>query len=245
MALLGSGEFEPWTEPVDRLLLEHATGNGPVLILPTASAPEGDRVFDMWANMGLTHYGRLGIPAEVVPLKTHEDAVRSDLVARLEDASIAFFSGGNPAFLASVLRDSPFWEALIRAMDRGLAYAGCSAGISCLGEKAPDSSNADPLRADAWRPGLRLFPQTYLAPHWDALDTYRPGLRDFVGASVPFDARLLAVDERTAVVGDGIAWTVMGSGSAHLLERGRWSHFPNGESFHAGLKASPSPNAGN
>ena len=29
-ALLGSGEFEPWTEDVDRWLLDRATGNGTV-----------------------------------------------------------------------------------------------------------------------------------------------------------------------------------------------------------------------
>ena len=75
-ALLGSGEFEPWTEDVDRWLLDRATGDGTVLILPAASAPEGDSVFEMWANMGLTHYGRLGIPAEVVPLKRRKDAER-------------------------------------------------------------------------------------------------------------------------------------------------------------------------
>src|SRR2546425_4751050 len=98
MALLGSGEFEPWTEPVDRWLLERATGDGTVLILPAASAPEGDGVFDMWANMGLTHYGRLGIPAEVVPLKTREDAERPELTERVSSASMVYFSGGNPAY---------------------------------------------------------------------------------------------------------------------------------------------------
>src|SRR5436309_391406 len=140
MALLGSGEFEPWTEPVDRWLLDRASGDGSVLILPTASAPEGNQVFDMWANMGLAHYNRLGIPAEVVPLKTHEDADRPDVVSRLETASMAYFSGGNPAHLAAVLDGSAFWIALMDAMGRGLAYTGCSAGISCLGEQAPDSS---------------------------------------------------------------------------------------------------------
>src|SRR5439155_11002014 len=77
IALLGSGEFEPWTEEVDRWLLERATGDGSVLVLPTASAPEGDPIFDGWANLGLDHYAQLGIPAQVVPLKTREDADRS------------------------------------------------------------------------------------------------------------------------------------------------------------------------
>ena len=36
--LLGSGEFEPWNDEVDRWLLDRATGDGSVLILPTACA---------------------------------------------------------------------------------------------------------------------------------------------------------------------------------------------------------------
>ena len=40
-ALLGSGEWQPWTDEVDRWLLERTTGDGTVLVLPTASAPEG------------------------------------------------------------------------------------------------------------------------------------------------------------------------------------------------------------
>src|SRR5437762_2443955 len=100
-SLLGSGEFEPWTEPIDRLMLQHSSNSdGPVLVLPTASAPEGDAVFDQWANLGLRHYTRLGIPAEAVPLKTRRDAANPDLVERVASASVLYFSGGNPAYLA-------------------------------------------------------------------------------------------------------------------------------------------------
>jgi hypothetical protein len=42
MALLGSGEFEPWAEEGDLLLLSLATGDGSAAILPLASAPEGE-----------------------------------------------------------------------------------------------------------------------------------------------------------------------------------------------------------
>ncbi len=235
VALLGSGEFEPWTEDADRWLLERATGDGTVLILPAASAPEGDAVFDSWANMGLTHYGRLGIPAQVVPLKTRADADRSDLASLLDSASVAFFSGGNPAYLAAALSGSRFWSELLRQMDRGLAYAGCSAGIACLGEVAPDSTVTDVQKGEIWRPGLRLFPKTWFGPHWDALDTYLPGLRAVITAAVPPDCRLLAIDERTAVVGDGTRWRVMGMGAAHLYAGGSWEDHPAGKEFDAAL----------
>jgi cyanophycinase len=240
-ALLGSGEFEPWTDVVDWWLLERAAtsgaGGGRVLILPTASAPEGDAVFDRWASMGLDHYRAATIPADVVAIKTRADAERPEHVARLSDASLVFFSGGNPAYLAEVMAGSAFWSELLTALERGVAFAGCSAGMACLGEVAPDSAAASLDGGNLYRPGLRLFPKMYFGPHWDMLDTFVPGLRQMIVSSVPAGCRLLAIDERTAVVGDGVTWKVLGSGKAALLEDGRWGEFGPGESFAAGMLA--------
>jgi cyanophycinase-like exopeptidase len=229
-ALLGSGEFLPWSAEVDRWVLERASGDGRVLILPTASAKEGDKVFDGWASQGLSHFEAADIPAEIVPLKTREDAARPDLVERLEGASVAYFSGGNPAFLASVISDTPFWVALRGAMDRGLAYVGCSAGVACLGDQAPDS-DASEFGDDLWQPGLGVFPGVWFGPHWDALDSYVPGLTGFIVASVPAGRTLLAIDEDTALVGDGDEWSVLGRSAAHIYRDGEWGHHPSGTSF--------------
>src|SRR5438128_8740370 len=54
-ALLGSGEFEDWTDAVDRWLLDRAGGDGTVLISPLASALEGEHIFEDWAAKGLAH----------------------------------------------------------------------------------------------------------------------------------------------------------------------------------------------
>ena len=231
IALLGSGEFQPWTEAVDRRLLGRATGDGTVLILPTASAPEGDAVFDGWAQMGSEHYARLGVPAEVLLLKTPEDAGRRDVAAKLATASMVYFSGGNPAYLAGVLKGSLFWREALVAVRRGMAYTGCSAGIACLGELAVDSAanmRGDP---DIWKPGLRLFPGVQFGPHWDALDAYVPGLQAMFVAAVPVDQILVAIDENTALVGDGSNWQVIGVGAASIRRGGEWRTFRSGWSF--------------
>lgn len=234
-ALLGSGEFESWTDEIDRWLLRRARGDGSALILPTASAPEGAEVFDRWGRMGLEHYRRLEVPARVLPLKTREDAARPDLVGALSDASLVFVSGGNPAYLAEALAGTPFWEALVRWVERGMAYAGCSAGISCLGDLTLDSALAWSRKEYVWAPGLRLFPRAYLAAHWDMVDTYLPGLREELEGRLPGDGCLLAIDERTAVVGDGVAWEVVGAGSAHVSRDGGRASHPAGASFTADL----------
>ena len=235
-ALLGSGEFEPWSDEVDRWVLERSSRpEGPVLILPTASAPEGPGVFRRWSDMGMTHFDATGVRAEVVPLMTRADAARRDLVAKLDTAAAVYFSGGNPTYLVRTLAGTKFWKAVLEGLDRGLVYAGCSAGISCLGELAPDNTVEDPRSPDIWQAGLRVFPKVVFGPHWNMLDTYVPGLSHFMLAAVPPDCRLLGVDEHTAVVGDGATWSVIGLGHGRLMEDGQWRQWQAGETFVAPL----------
>jgi cyanophycinase len=229
-ALLGSGEFEPWTTDVDRWLLDRTTRSGPVLITPTASAPEGEDVFRHWAGMGLGHFNGSSRRADVLELRTRDDAYRDDVVKRLDDASVLYFSGGNPAYLVETLADTPFWTAALSGLHRGLAYAGCSAGVAALGVLAPDSSRRR-FSDDVWRDGLGLFPGTLFAPHWDAVDFYISGATAAIKHAVPSDARLFAIDENTAALGDGRTWSVAGSGSVAIHEEGAWRRYRSGETF--------------
>lgn len=235
-ALLGSGEFEPWSAEVDRAVLERADGDGRVLILPTASAREGDEVFVGWGRKGLEHFDSLGVRAEVLPVRTREDARLEEILARVEGASAVYFSGGNPAHLAETLIETPLWDAIRSGMDRGLGYIGCSAGVACLGDIAPDS-DAREFDDGLWRPGLGVFPRSWFGPHWDALDSFVPGLSDFIVSSVPAGDVLLAIDERTAAVGDGSDWTVVGTSQVHVFRGGGWSHHGAGAPFRMRLGA--------
>jgi cyanophycinase len=199
-------------------------------VLPTASAPEGEEVFARWGAMGLQHYQELGVTAEVVPIRTREDAEDPANVERLAHASLVFFSGGNPAYLSATLAGTAFWAGVLEGLDHGLAYGGCSAGIQCLGERALDST-VRPFGPEVWKPGLGLFRGVWFGPHWDALDRYVPGLSDLIRGSVPEGELLLAIDENTAVVGDGERWKVMGAGGAHVWRQEAWTDHPPGARF--------------
>jgi cyanophycinase len=227
-ALLGAGEFEDWHAPIDRELLDATVGDGRVLIAPLASAPEGDDVFASWAAKGLDHYGRLGVPAQVLPLKTREDAARPEVVALLDDASLVFFSGGNPWYLARTLRDTPLCRRLWERIDDGLAYAGCSAGVACLTERTYDSGTDD--FDEVFKPGLGYATGVLFGPHWDVIDTWIPGARDAIVASLPEGETLVGIDERTALVGDGERWTVHGRAGVHVYD-GTWAEHTAGSSF--------------
>ena len=207
---------------------------GPVLILPTASAPEGDEVFDRWGRMGLEHYRRLGVDAEVVPLQRREDADRPELAARLDAAGAVFFSGGNPGYLASTLSGSRFWRSVLANLDRGMAYGGCSAGVAALGERA-----AWRLHRGTFWPGLAVFPGTNLGPHWDATDAYLPGLSATLIEHLGPPYRLITVDEDTALVGHGSRWSALGAGRVQVLTGGEFTEHRAGESFELDLASEP------
>ena len=232
-SLLGSGEFQPWSEVADRWLLERAEGDGRVLILPTASAPEGNEVFDRWASMGLEHFASLGVPAEVVPLKARSDAEDPDVVRRLDRASVVYFSGGNPAYLARTLEDTPFWSRVLERLVEGMGYAGCSAGVACLTETTFDSDTES--FADVFKDGLGLIPRTVFAPHWDIVDDWFPGAKDFILESVPEGHVFIGLDEDTALLGDGASWEVAGKSGIHVRRGDMWASFQDGDRLELAL----------
>jgi len=243
MAFLGAGEFDPWSEPVERWLLARSrTPDGPVLVAPTAAAHEGDETFDGWANKGLGHYAAMGVPAQVLPLKTREDAHRDDLVSRLDDASMIFFSGGNPARLAQAVNDTPLWTALTGAMREGLPYAGCSAGVACLTEVTFDSDEQD--FDSVWAPGIGYVRETLFGPHWDIVDTWIPGASDFIVGAVKPGHVFIGLDEDTAMVGDGRSWEVMGTAKIHAMRDGEWDRFGDGDTFELHLPLADEDPAG-
>ncbi len=222
--LLGSGEFQPWSHVVDGWLLDRVTGDGRVLVLPTASAPEGDEVFSGWARAGLDHFASSGVPAEVLEVRDRTDADDQSIADRVGGASLVYFSGGNPAHLAASLKGTALWRAIVDGLDRGMGYIGCSAGMACLGRKAPDSTVAD-FSPDLWRQGLELFPRAWFGPHWDMLDRFAPGLVDHMMQTVPSADLLVGVDEQTAMVGDGDQWQVVGRGGVHIRTGDTWVRY--------------------
>jgi cyanophycinase-like exopeptidase len=208
--LLGSGEFEPWTHPVEEPVLAGATGDGSVVILPTASAREGDAVFERWGAMGLAHFAERGVPAEVLPVKTREDALRTDLAERAEEASMLYFSGGKPTHLAGVLHDTPLLAGIERALERGAVWTGCSAGAMVVSR-----ARAGGTSGSTWRSGLGLVPHVAFGVHWDRVRKV-PGAAWWMSSRLPDDTWFVGIDERTAITGDGTSWSVAGSGSADV-----------------------------
>jgi cyanophycinase len=224
IALVGSGEFTPATEDVDRALLDGRAAR--VVYLPTAAALEGEERVTYWVELGRVHYARLGIDATPVMVLDRRDADRAELAEQVEGAGLVYLSGGNPTFLANTLVGTRVGAAISQAWRQGSAVAGCSAGAIALTETVPDIRR----RSGRSVPGLGLVPRMIVMPHFDQIERWLPGAIQWALEATPPGVHLVGVDEDTAIIGGPLQWRVMGRGHAWVLTMiGEHTSFAAGE----------------
>jgi cyanophycinase len=229
VALVGAGEFLPHMAEVDRGLLA-ATGRARprVAILPTASLPDGEDVFQRWAAMGVQHFTALGAEVEPVLVRDRAGAGDEAFVQAIGEADLIYLSGGQPTFLLSVLAGTRLAGALLDAHDRGAVVAGCSAGAMVLAARLPGFRLRFlpwPLR---WRHGLGLVPASAVLPHYDA---WPEPLSAFMALQAPRGTALIGIDEDTAIIGRDGAWQVQGRARATVWRGRHRDRFRRGEAF--------------
>lgn len=192
--------------------------------IPTAAAPEGEASLARWEALGRQQAERLGV--EAVPLLVRDRAEADDpaLAAQVAGAGLVYLSGGSPQYCASTLRGTLVWEAVLTAWRDGAALAGCSAGAMSLTSWVPDLRH--PTRAAD--PGLGVLPSVRVIPHFDRFLGWLPDLVSRYISRAPEGTSVVGVDEDTAVLWDGSAWTVHGRQSAWLLTSAGREGFPAG-----------------
>ncbi len=231
LALVGSGEYLPVLEDVERLLLH---GRPPRFVqLATAAAPEGPASLAHWHALGRASAERLGVQQVVVPVVDRSTADDEELAGLVEDAGLVYLSGGNPTFLAATLRDTAVWRAIESAWQAGAALAGCSAGAMVMSSHVPDIRH--PTRAA--EQGLGVVPRLRVLPHFDRFAGRVPDLLLTRLVDAPPDVTVVGVDEDTALVGGPYEWQVMGRQSVWVLG-------PHGRTEHpSGSRLSTAPSA--
>jgi cyanophycinase len=211
VALVGAGEFLASMEPVDRQLLDYLGTAPRVVVLPTASAPDGPGVPERWANMGVDHFSRLGATVDPVMLLTRADAESATLAAQIAAANVVYLSGGKPAYLLETLRQSACWRAIAGVFAAGGVVAGCSAGAMVLGGQVADFPRF-------WRtlPGLGLAPDFLVIPHFDELPArmMRPAIDRITRPRF-----IAGIDGGTALIGAGGGWHVAGQKTVTIQAR--------------------------
>ena len=208
LALVGAGEFLPPIEPLDRLLLERLHETPRVVVLPTASAPDGSGVPEHWAKLGVEHFTKLGATVEPVMLLTRADAESAALAEKIAAANFAYFSGGKPQYLVDTLRDTACWRAIADIFAAGGVIAGCSAGAMALADSMVDFPRL-------WRtvPALGLASGIAVIPHFDEL----PGIFTSLGRLATRQTTVVGVPGSTGLVGSDQGWTAQGRSSVTVF----------------------------
>lgn len=230
IALLGSGEYLPVMNDVDRYLLASRNANGRmprVICLPTAAGQEGGESVSRWSNMGLEHFRALNADVTAASIIDVESANDPQWEPALENADLIYFSGGNPLYLFETLKDSRAWTAARKAWERGAVYAGCSAGAMILAQKIPNFRTAGFTST----PGFQVLPAAFVIPHFDRMRGLWTAFFFGLRRQLNDDEFILGIDENTALVGKlGETWRVMGKGQVHIISRDDQQDFAVGAS---------------
>lgn len=209
IALLGSGEFLPGMEALDRRLL--AGRPAQVVHLPTAAGQESGRRLRYWRDLALRHFeGRIGVEVTTLGVLDSNSANDPRNVALLDGAGLIYLSGGNPGYLAEALRGSDVLTRIRNLCRNGTALAGCSAGAAALTAVAPDVRSGE-----GGGLGLGIVPGLAIIPHYDVMRRWRRNMIRRFGDVTPDGVTLVGIDENTAIITDDlVSYEVYGSGTA-------------------------------
>ncbi len=228
IALLGSGEYLPVMDGVDRHLLASVNTNGRtprVVCMPTAAGQEGDESVNYWLDLGIAHFKTLGVDATPARIVDRQSADDPQWVSALENADLIYFSGGRPNYLYESLQGSRAWESAKKAWAHGAVYAGCSAGAMILARQIPNARAVGKKSQE----GFNIFPAKFVMPHFDKMRRVWATYLFAVRRKLKEGEFILGVDENTALVGKlDQSWQVMGEGKAHIITRDKEEGFEAG-----------------
>jgi cyanophycinase len=221
LALVGSGEYLPPIDELDRWLLDRLGEPARVACLPTAAGTEGDERIQYWSDLGVDHFSRLGAAqVEAVRVIDHPSALDLGLAERVRAANFVYLSGGKPSYLYGCLEGTPVWTAILDVLARGGVVAGCSAGAMIFGERIPTS-----LFSSSWQTSFSLLPGSFVIPHFDEIPRMMlHGMRLVAGRLT-----VIGIEGSTALVCGPDGLSVRGRGSVTLILDGKEQRFAAGD----------------
>jgi cyanophycinase len=191
---------------------------GPVLLIATSCAQEGQDVMTKWEHMGLEHFRRLGVTAQPLRICDQDEANVQANADAIAEAGFVWFSGGSPVYLAQSFEDTLAFRALEAANRRGVAVAGSSGGLGVMNVHMPQPQGpvAGLPAASTWRPrpegstGLGLAAPIRAMAHFDRAEQRRPEMIERTVTGLQPGQTAVGVDEDTALVWTGSEWRAMG-----------------------------------
>ena len=188
--LAGGAEFGGQMAAADRQAIQLAGGpDVPISIIPAAAAPDhnhqraGQNGVNWFKDLGATN-------VSFVPLVDNTTADDPAVVEALAQSRLIYLLGGFPGHLATSLRGSRSWQAIMAAYQTGAVIAGSSAGAMVLCEYFYDPGSSRVV------PGLELIKGLCILPHHD---TFGKNWAARLLELLPHTA-LLGIDEETGVI---------------------------------------------
>jgi cyanophycinase len=217
LALVGSGEYLPAMEPMDRELISRLKDPPRVVCLPTAAGNEGPERIAYWSRLGVEHFTRLEAEVEAVPVidkASANDAILAKTIAR---ANFVYLSGGRPSYLHETLEGSLAWDAILSVLEDGGLLAGCSAGAMIMGETFYGFTD--------WKPGFNLLPGFTIIPHYGEFPESRiRSIRQSIGE----DLTMLCIERDTILLKSEGQYEVVGSGGVTVWDKSSKTRYTQG-----------------
>jgi cyanophycinase len=220
LALVGAGEYLPPIAPVDTMLLERIDGAPRVVVLPTASAPDGAGIPEHWAKLGVDHFTQLGAIVEPVMLLRRSDADDASIVSQIAAANFVYLSGGKPRYLLETLQGTAAWQAILNVLASGGVLAGCSAGAMVLGGELVDFPQL-------WHtiPAFGLVSEVIIIPHFNEIPKAMISTISLTNRKSTF----VGIDGSTALVRSNGLWSVSGNGAVTVFNGSKKIRYHSGE----------------
>ena len=213
LIIIGGHEDKEGDKVILQAVAERLNGGRLVLATIASHAPEGyfETYQKAFGALGVTNLVELYVEDRA---ETHEAAK----LALLEGAAGVFFSGGDQLRISSQIGDTPI-EARIREIWRaGGLLAGTSAGASVMSDTMMVRGASDETHRIGdlhMAPGLGLVRDVIIDQHF----AERGRVGRLLGA-VAQSPRVLGVgiDEDTAIILQGEAFSVIGSGAVYVID---------------------------
>ena len=220
--LEGGAEFGGSMSEPDLRAIELAGGpDAPIVILPTAAAPDNNQ--KRAGNNGVRWFRSLGASnIDVVPVIDGPSANDPALAARIRSVRLLFMLGGFPRYLGETLKNSLTWQSALEAHERGAVIGGSSAGAMVLCDHYYDPDENKLLE------GLKFLHNCCILPHHNGF-----GKKWVIRllAQLP-EFTLIGIDERTGILNDlSMTWKVYGAGEVTLYRSGQTEVYKSGETF--------------
>lgn len=170
-------------------------------------------------------FDRIGVAdVRMFDVSTREAADSRSAIKAIEDADCVFFTGGDQVRVTKLLGGTKMDAALHERHESGLVLAGTSAGasmmsstmiVSGIGETNPKIDIVE------MAPGMEFLPGVVIDQHFAQRGRY--GRLFSAVAQYPHHLGL-GIDENTAIVVEGLAFSVIGEGAVSVIDAGRLAY---------------------